>query len=252
MTTPKFIAGAVEYFESGQADPLFCTAGVAATGPDKLVLATIVHSNGYPAKTISQVKFGNNGSNMTAGVAMTQVPSGTVADDSVGLRTSMYYLAVGDAPITASQSASGVAVDLNAVADENAILVRVYERVDQTTPTGTATAQHTDNATSYSANVASVAGDLVVDGLYVWDGTTSASAPTQGAGQTKILNDTVEGLTGLTFVASEEVATGTTTTMSWTGYSAISAGSTHVGVALKGNGLSILPMVWYYANNMGD
>jgi len=90
------------------------------------------------------------------------------------------------------------------------------------TATGTGTTQP-------SLNVTSEAGGWVTDGVITIEGASSNYSMTVGGGQTQISNHN-RGLGTSTGAASDEAATGTSTTMSWSG---VLAGDTWASVGIS-------------------
>ena len=117
------------------------------------------------------------------------------------------------------------------------VSITSYNDLDTSSQFGTVISA-SGTSTAPTVNVASTAGDLVVD-MLLWNRGGGASA-TVGTSQTQRVNYTSEA--NAAGAASTERATGTSTTMNWTlGSSAVWA---IIGIAIKGNvGAAATPIV---------
>lgn len=155
------------------------------------------------------------------GVALTQVPSGSVVFNT-GYICELWYLvgpATGAHDVVISRTYSGriYACSLS------------YTGVSSGAPLGTAATAGSAGSTSFTVDVSAATNYVVVDICYVASG--AATSITQGAGQTK----RVEALDGVNIgnvAAMSEEAGAATVTMSWT-HGGASEPWGIVGVALK-------------------
>jgi hypothetical protein len=193
-------------------DTISGTHSVGGGCVNPILIATITWK-ANPPQTISSV--GATAGGMSAVGTQIMVGSDQHA-------VAMYYR-VGT---TGSQT---VTVNFAGVIDLGTMAIRSYCGVDAGTPTGTAvTATGDFNATNPSVNVSSVAGDWVIDVVDLWGDPTATL--TVGAGQTQ-RDNFYENRDSHVRADSDEVAAGTTTTMSWT--KNVNNTWAMVGVALK-------------------
>lgn len=129
-----------------------------------------------------------------------------------------------------STGSNTIAVTMDTTLDVINVSARSYCGVDQTTPLGTATTTYDPGNGQPTINVASTAGDWVIDAIL--SRKASALTVTVGAGQTQ--RDNAEDFSTNVYILAEsdEVAIGSPTTMSWTQTGGDDSWSM-IGVALK-------------------
>jgi hypothetical protein len=207
-----FDPGVTTVGDSDGDDTISGTRAVSGGCTNPILIATIAWK-ANPPQTISSV--GTTAGGMTAVAAQIMVGSDQHA-------VAMYYR-VGT---TGSQTVTGT---FSGVVDIATMAIRSYCGVDAGTPLGTAaTATGNFDATNPSVNVTSVAGDWVIDVVDLWGDPTATL--TVGGGQTQ-RDNFYENRDSHVRADSDEVAVGTTTTMSWT--KNVNNTWAMVGVALK-------------------
>lgn len=213
-----------------QATPAFSTANVTTlstaaftiAGANRLLVVGVLSGAGTPVNPVS-VKWPSSG-----GTALTQIGTTLVLGGNV--RLSFWAL---KAPATGSGQ---VVVDWGTNQDETGIVAASYTGVDQTTTFRSSGTPNTATGTDTTPTVAvtSVSGDWVVDAVGFLDNGGSSLTLTVGASQTS--HGEVEGA-NLAFEGlgtSHEVASGVSTTMSWT---RSGGGSINWGII----GISLIP-----------
>lgn len=177
------------------------TASWAIGGSDRYLVAGIGSGAATPVDP-TEMRWGGS-----AGTLLTKF--GTTQSLGANWKLSAYGLL---APTAQTSTLYGL---WPSTQDETAISGVSATGVDQTTPTGTvATAAGTDTAPTVAVTTA--ADDFVVDVIWFGDSSGASRTLTVGAGQTS--RQEIEGA-NLVYEGmgmSTEVATGTSTTMSWT------------------------------------
>lgn len=127
------------------------------------------------------------------------------------LRASRWYIREADLPADGSQAVV-ITFANNSQIDQVAVTVRQYDDIDQTTTfRSAAVVSDADLDTTRSEAITTQSGDIVLDALMIFDETGLAI----GANQTA--RDEAEQVgTNIDVYTSDEVATGSSTTMSWT------------------------------------
>jgi hypothetical protein len=190
-------------FEAGGAtqDRLESASVTIAANTDRVLMVGVLSGAGTPVDP-SAVRWGGSG-----GTALTQV--GATVDCGANVKLSLWRL------IAPNATTSTIHVTWGSSQDERAIVAACYDGVDQTTPLR-ASSSATGHSTTPSINATSVSGDWVVDAIGFLD--TGGGAQTIAVGANQTSHGEVEGA-NLTYEAlghSHEVATGVSTTMSWT------------------------------------
>lgn len=183
----------------GTATTSLTTAAWLISGTNRLLLAGMGWSAATPPN-YSSVKWGGSG-----GTSLTQV--GT----TVALNFGKCAMARLIAPTAASQTLFG---SLSGTTDEMCLGGASWTGIDQTTPLGTSNSA-TGTSTAPSVNVTSVSGDTVQDMMYA--GTGNSTNIIKDATQTLIWEQESIGSAPSLNGGGEsyEVASGTSTTMSW-------------------------------------
>jgi hypothetical protein len=179
----------------------------SGTGLNRLLLVGISHINLLGTPSISSVTYGDS--------SLTLVSSG---GGSGYPRVAIYGL------INPAPGPLDVNVDFSGIHSGAVVAASTFTCVDQTTPWGTASS-NTGAGDSPSVSVSSAVGDLVFDTL-----ASTRDITATGPDQTELWNterNTVKG------AGSYELATGATTTMSWTVPDSFLRSWAIIGVAIK-------------------
>lgn len=193
----------VQVFLADNQPTLESAAFTIGTG-NTVAWAGVMSGAGSPVDPTS-VKIGSAAG--TGGTAMSKI--GSTLDIGANLKISLYEL---KSPPSGSKT---VWADWGGNQDERAILCVTYTGVDQTTPKGTVATATGANATP-TTPVVSVSGDICLDFVWVLDNAGLFPTLTVGAGQSSIQE--IDGVLGFQYEcagSSDETASGTSTTMSW-------------------------------------
>jgi len=194
-STKKASAAASTTLETDASD-------LTVSGSDTYLLAWVMTGAGTPVAP-SAVKWGGSG-----GTSLSQI--GSTVNCGANGKLSLWGLT---APTAQS---STVHVTWGSSQDERVIIAASFSGVDQGTPLGTS---NSGTGTNHAPTVAvtSVSGDLVVDGTWFVDSSANSWGLTKDASQT-LLQGFGGGVISIyeDAGASSEVASGTSTTMSWT------------------------------------
>ena len=178
----------------------------AVGGNNRVLYVGVLSGAGSPVDP-SGVKWGGSG-----GVALTQV--GTTLSVGSFWKFSLWRL------IAPTAQTSTVYVSWASTQEEVLLIAVATEDTDQTTPNNTVASGIFNNSVTPSKTATSVSGDLVLDfcAIAEEDGVSATISAT--AGQASLQE--IEGSTTVyeTFGASTKTASGTTTTMGWTGTAA--------------------------------
>lgn len=176
------------------------TGSLTVAGSNRVLYVFVGSGAGSAIEPIA-VKWGGSG-----GTSLTKIATRTLSGNAVH---TLWRL------IAPAATSSTVYVDWGTNQDEQFIIAVSVKDADQATPNGTV-ATANGSGTGPTVGAASVAGDLVLDGVYFLDLNGSARTLAEGAGQTELqeLRDASHPYEGM--AASHETAAGTTTTMSWT------------------------------------
>lgn len=180
------------------------TASFTIAGSTRMLVCGVGSGAGTPVDP-SAVKWGGSG-----GTAMTK--QGATVNVGANLKASLYTL------LAPTATSSTVHATWGSAQDERIIVCISANGVDQSTPLGTV-ASASGTAATATVNATTVADDFVVDFVWYIDNGGSSPTITVGAGQTS--RQEMETLPYETGGGSTEVATTTSTTMSW-----VSDGST--------------------------
>jgi len=194
------------------------TASFTVSGSDRYMVAGAGSGASSPAN-VSAVKWGGSG-----GTDFTI--EGSQQNIASNGRTSQWTL------LAPSASTTTLFASWAANQDETPVGAIAVNGVDQTSPKGTqATASGTN--TTPGVNATTAVDDFVIDSMFFLNTNCNSRTITVGAGQTSRVEVEGANLTCEGFGMSHEVATGVSTTMSWTISGAITGGWRTFALPLK-------------------
>lgn len=179
------------------------TGSLTSGGSNRVLYAAVGSGAGTPTDPAG-VKWGGSG-----GTSMTQL--GSTLNLGANSKWSLWRL------INPTAQSSTVYASWGGNQDERWIIAVAVEDADQTTPNNTVATATGATTTNPTVNATSVSGDLVLDFVAFLNGGGNSIALTAGASQTEL-----EDISGGSFsayegaAASNESASSTSTTMSWT------------------------------------
>lgn len=177
------------------------TASFTTSGSDRYMVAGASSGATTPAN-VTAVKWGGSG-----GTGFTQ--QDIFRNIGSNGRTSIWTLL---APAAASQT---LYASWAANQEETVVGAIAFNGVDQSAPIGSVATAGGTNTTA-TVNATTTADDMVVDVAFVLDTGCGNRTETVGAGQTSRIEVEGASLSCEVFGMSHEVATGSSTTMSWT------------------------------------